>query len=268
MKNPHGVEPTRFMKRKESRSAISCFSFHDSKGPIFGSYNERQGNPYSFSIDNDLYIGDSCNEERQCYIHNDGTRGYECHPQYKSSLFVDTAGFDEDNYFSLLDYEVFSIDYENRENINKLCKHSDIIWEYIETKDISEESLKQFEDDSELRSDLDAINCEDSSIRLKISKLCFKNPSELLSDTQLVNQNYDAKLREWLGNDYKWKLIYRASQNDYTVGSFHEYCDDKGPTLVIIKSDEGWIFGGYTTQLWSGNSIYNDMIDNNHRLQE
>ena len=71
----------------------------------------------------------------------------------------------------------------------------------------------------------------------------------------LENSDYDSKLREWCG-DYKWKLIYRASEHDYTGKSFHEYCDDKGPTLVIIKSSDGWIFGGYTTKSWSGYGIY------------
>ena len=149
--------------------------------------------------------------------------------------------------------------------------YPDIIWKYIETKDILEESLKQIDDDTELLNDLDAIHCEDSSIRLKISKLCFKNPSELLSDTQLVNQQYDDILREWLGSDYKWKLIYRASEHRYSAESFHEYCDDKGPTLVIIKSSGGWIFGGYTTRSWSGrsekNGIYYNTIIINRRME-
>ena len=213
-------------------------------GPIFG---------------NDIHIKDNCNRDNSCYIENDGTKGYECHPQYKCSLFVNTAGPDNTNRFSVLDYEVFGIDYENRDNINKLCKHPDIIWKYIETKDISEEALKQFDDDIELLSDLDTIHCEDRVIRLKISQLCFKNSSEFLPNTQLVNQQYDTKLREWIG-DYKWKMLYRASEHDYTARSFHEYCDDKGPTLVVIKSSGGWIFGGYTTQSWSGDCIYNRII--------
>ena len=190
-------------------------------------------------------------KKNKCFVANNGTHGYECHPQYKSSLFVNTAEADERNYFSVLDYEVYTIDFENRENINKLCKYPDIIWEYIETKDISD-SLKQFDDDVELLNDLDAIYCDDSAIRLKISQLCLKNPSEFLPDTQLVNQQYDGKLREWLGSDYKWKLLYRASEHDYTGRSFHEYCDDKGPTLIVIKSSGGWIFGGYTTKSWIG----------------
>ena len=56
------------------------------------------------------------------------------------------------------------------------------------------------------------------------------------------------------------KLIYRASEHNYTANSFHKCCDDKGPTLIVVKSSEGWIFGGYTTQSWSGKCIYNDII--------
>ena len=173
---------------------------------------------------------------------------------------MNTSGPEYANNFTVLDYEVFGIDYENRENINKLCKHPDIIWKYLETRDISEESLKEIEDDIELLTDLDAIHCEVSNIRVKISRYFFTNPSELLPDTQLVNKRYDNILREWLGNDYKWKLLYRASEHGYTAGSFHECCDDKGPTLIVIKSSGGWIFGGYTTQSWRGRGIYNDMI--------
>ena len=241
MKNPHGVEPTRFMKREESEYAIEC---HPDHGPIFG--NDWHG---------DLLIDNHCNEENSCFIHNDGKREYECHTEYKSSLFVNTAGPNEMNKFSVLDYEVFGIDYENRNNNNKLCKHPDIIWEYIETKDISEESLQQVDDDTDLLSDLDTIHCNDTSIRLKISSYYFKNPSEMFPNTQIVSQQYDSKLREWCG-DYKWRLLYRASEHGYTGKSFHECCDHvKGPTLIVIKSIGGWLFGGYTTRSWSGDRI-------------
>ncbi len=231
MKNPHGVEPTRFMKREESEYAIEC---HPDHGPIFGIF--------------DICLDYQINKENNCFIHNDGTNEYECHPEYKSSLFVNTAGPDEDNNFSVLDYEVYCID-NYKDYIYNICKYPDIIWKYIETDDIPDDSLQQFDDEDGLKNDLDAIHC-DSAIRLKISNYYFKNPSGFLPDTHIVNQQYDDKLREWLGNDYKWKLIYRASEHDYTSKSFHEYCDDKGPTLVIIKSSGGWIFGGYTTQSW------------------
>ena len=236
------MEPTRYMKRKESEYAIVCNSFD---GPIFG--------------DNDIHIGDDCNNETECYIENNGKKGYECHPEYKSSLFVNNFESKYRNYFSVLDYEVYyNIDYF-KDYIYETCRCPDIIWEYIETKDISDESLKQVDDDIDLLNDLIDIKSNESTIRLKICKYYIKTPSVLLTNTNIVNQKYDSYLREWLG-DYKWKLIYRASEHEYTASSFHEYCDDKGPTLIVIKSTEGWIFGGYTTQSWNGNSIYFDMI--------
>ncbi len=238
MKNPHGVEPTRFMKREESKYAIYC---DRNRGPTFI----------------DIHINDNCNIVNSCFINNDGTRGYECNPEYKSSLFVNTGRPDEENNFTVLDYEVYYIE-SPKDYICYICKHPDIIWEYIETKDISEESLSKFSDDTELLNDLDVLCCKNSAIRLKISNYHLKNPSELLVNTQIVNRQYDSYLREWAG-DYKWKLLYRASENEYSAKSFHKYCDNKGPTVVIIKSSGGWIFGGYTTQSWSGDGIYYDM---------
>ena len=88
MKNPHGVEPTRYMK-KERKWAIKC---DPDSGPVFGA---------------DIFISDNCNNNYNS-ISNDGTRGYECHPEYKSSLFVNTAGVDEENKFTVLDYEVYT----------------------------------------------------------------------------------------------------------------------------------------------------------------
>ena len=84
----------------------------------------------------------------------------------------------------------------------------------------------------------------------------------------LENSDYDDQLREWLGSDYDMKLLYRTSEHEYSGKSFHRYCDYvQGPTLIIIKSTKGWIFGGYTTQSWSGGlwSIYNDMLFNINR---
>ena len=91
MKNAHGVEPTRYMKREVSNRAINCKPDY---GPIFGNC--------------DIYIKDNCNEEDSCYINNDGTRAYECHPKYKKSLFVNTAGPNYRNDFTVLDYEVYT----------------------------------------------------------------------------------------------------------------------------------------------------------------
>ena len=90
MKNAHGVEPTKYMKRKESEHAIQCRTNY---GPIFGD---------------DIYIDNNCSKEDSCWIENGGTSEYECHSEYTSSLFVNTAGPDDTNSFSVLDYEVYT----------------------------------------------------------------------------------------------------------------------------------------------------------------
>ena len=228
------------MKREESRYAIRCDS---DCGPIFGNDDGS-----------DIHIGDKCNTENSCYIKNNGIYGYECNSEHKEFLFVNSTGTDGRNEFSVADYEVFGIDFEDRDNIYKLYKHPDILWEYITTKTISEESLKQFGDDIDLLNDLDALHYGFDNLPLKISQMLLRNPSEYLPNTQIVDKQYDSYLREWIG-DCKWKLLFRASEHEYSTHSFHKYCNDQNPTLVIIKSTGGWIFGGYTTNNWEGTGI-------------
>ncbi len=244
--NPHGVEPTRFMNRKRSRYDITCCP---NKGPLFGMF--------------ELWIENKCNEENSCSIGNNDTtyyRQYDYHPEYKLSLFVNTAGPDKVNKFTVFDYEVYCIE-NYKDYIYHTCKYPDVIWEYIETKGISDESLKQFDDNIILLNDLDAIDFNDNNLRLKITQFLLKDSSDFLPNTQIVNKKYDSYLREWCG-DYKWELIYRASEHGFTTSSFFECCKEKRPTLIVIKSSEGWIFGGYTTQYWSRWSIYYNIIGN------
>jgi len=58
--------------------------------------------------------------------------------------------------------------------------------------------------------------------------------------------------------DQKWTLIYRASQDGFEASSFHDKCDDKPNTLVVIKSTNGNVFGGYTEQSWTGSGFKTD----------
>ena len=94
MKNAHGIESTRFMKIEENQYGIRCDPY---RGPIFDNINCS-----------DICINNNCNEEESCFIYNNGSRGYDCHPEFKSSLFVNTAGLDKENCFSVLDYEVYT----------------------------------------------------------------------------------------------------------------------------------------------------------------
>ena len=75
---------------------------------IEGAYAIRCNPDSGPSFMEDICINDNCNREDSCIILNHDISGYECHPKYKMSLFVNTAGPDEENRFSILDYEVYT----------------------------------------------------------------------------------------------------------------------------------------------------------------
>jgi hypothetical protein len=49
------------------------------------------------------------------------------------------------------------------------------------------------------------------------------------------------------------KLVYKGSTDGFSGEKFHEKCDFINNTLIIIKSDNNCIFGGFTSQNWSIN---------------
>jgi hypothetical protein len=57
------------------------------------------------------------------------------------------------------------------------------------------------------------------------------------------------------------KLIFRASQDGFGCDAFHAKCNEIPNTLIIIKSQNGNVFGGYTEQSWFGH--YNFKNDKN-----
>jgi hypothetical protein len=55
-------------------------------------------------------------------------------------------------------------------------------------------------------------------------------------------------------------LIYRASELGWDSTQFHQYCDNEGSTLVIIRANNR-TFGGFTTRSWAGSNIYKRDMD-------
>ena len=50
------------------------------------------------------------------------------------------------------------------------------------------------------------------------------------------------------------KLCYRASLHGWSSQQFHQQCDDKVNTVVLVKVGN-YIFGGYTDQTWQGKNL-------------
>jgi hypothetical protein len=77
-----------------------------------------------------------------------------------------------------------------------------------------------------------------------------------------VRRDFIAKLTtEWLPKPFVFglrkqvgELLYRGSRDGMTAAAFHDKCDGKGPTLVLVagqsKGKPVCVFGGYAGKSW------------------
>ena len=53
-------------------------------------------------------------------------------------------------------------------------------------------------------------------------------------------------------------LLYRVSRDQSSPINFHKMCDNKGPSLTIIKTIEGYVFGGFNPVSWISEVMFNE----------
>ena len=67
---------------------------------------------------------------------------------------------------------------------------------------------------------------------------------------------YNMRLKKWISPnnniEIKSKLLYRLSRDGNNYEIFHQKCDNKGPTLILIKTKEELIIGGFTSYIKLG----------------
>lgn len=54
----------------------------------------------------------------------------------------------------------------------------------------------------------------------------------------------------------RWRLVYSGKQDGFSASSFHARCDNVADTLVVVKTDTGCIFGGYSKAKWDSSNQY------------
>ena len=80
------------------------------------------------------------------------------------------------------------------------------------------------------------------------------------ANSQIIGSNgsWQNSLNEWLGNNKKKEvdLLFRATRDGFNSETFHRLCDNKGPTITLVRDDQGRCFGGYNGVHWSSNGTY------------
>ena len=66
------------------------------------------------------------------------------------------------------------------------------------------------------------------------------------------NSEYLSNLTNWIKprrSENDWELCWRKSRHGWDNNTFHSLCDEKGPTITIVKVGHR-IFGGYASLSW------------------
>jgi hypothetical protein len=81
----------------------------------------------------------------------------------------------------------------------------------------------------------------------------------VLFESKILDLNLESKLADLceFAHNCKWRLLYRASDDGFSVENFHAKCDRMSNTLTIVKeANNGHIFGGYTQTHWDKSDEY------------
>ena len=137
---------------------------------------------------------------------------------------------------------------ELRKKISELEK---IIIEYeFEIKKLKEEKRRSsIEEQTKLKNagmESRQLFFEDKSEQICVKGEIIHNTDELELLTRKINKS-NKKL--------SLTLLYKATVDSDSAEAFHEKCDEAKSTLVLVETDKGKRFGGYTTCSWSGDCI-------------
>ncbi|XP_046343273.2 interferon-induced protein 44-like [Haliotis rufescens] len=61
-------------------------------------------------------------------------------------------------------------------------------------------------------------------------------------------------LKEWLGDTYKFKILFDSSLYHNQIQEFHKRCDKSESTVTVFYTNGNSVFGGYTRQTWQPSS--------------
>ena len=78
----------------------------------------------------------------------------------------------------------------------------------------------------------------------------------MIVGSQILTDDQNAQLSQLLPNRF-FELCYSGAVHGWSASTFHSRCDNKGPTVTVARrSDNGRVFGGYTSRSWVSSNGY------------
>ena len=93
----------------------------------------------------------------------------------------------------------------------------------------------------------------------KVKTLDFFIDSQILKESKREIE-FLKKIVEWTGYN-QFELLFRGTRDGSSHTAFHNKCNNQGPTILLYKTDNGYINGGYTSFPWSSDNSYHSAPD-------
>ena len=86
---------------------------------------------------------------------------------------------------------------------------------------------------------------------------------DLFKGSSIIKEEERKLISNWILPHYnlKFELLYNGKRDGFDISTFHSKCNNKGPTLIVAKLENGRRFGGFASESWEKNS--GGKIDNN-----
>ena len=78
-------------------------------------------------------------------------------------------------------------------------------------------------------------------------------------NSTILSKFLSYQIERWLSEDGVsgyLELVYWGSRDGWKASYFHAKCDDKGATITVIRSSDGFIFGGFADKPWISSDEY------------
>ena len=74
--------------------------------------------------------------------------------------------------------------------------------------------------------------------------------------SSLLNSRHFGILKGYFSQSPKFTLLYVGSQHEFKSRMFHELCDNRGPTISVVRTEFNHTFGFYTSVAWESSGNY------------
>ena len=160
---------------------------------------------------------------------------------------------DNNQKINILMEKIVYLEKENQDNNTKLMNlESENKENKIKITNLeSENNLLK----NEIENIKNSINLFNEYIKIQNKKGEEKN---IFIGSEIIKKNEEQIISNWITPNKRIKatLLFRASRDGFTPDKFHEYCNNKGPTITFVKIENDCRIGGYSGISWTNDGFW------------